>query len=155
MAVTVVDSEKLAMVLTQRIQRRLDRLGTKNPDVRAALLRIGQLIEGEAKLNIRRAGLIDTGRLINSIRHFVFIRGDIAELSVGSFATPYAAVHEFGFNGSVSVSAHTRRTRSGTDARVRAHNRRMSIQGQHYLERAAQKQAGRITGILQDMFRSA
>lgn len=173
MAITVVESEKLAMVLTQRIQRRLDRLSTNNPQMKAALLRIGHLIEGEAKQNIRQAKLIDTSRLINSIRHFVLLKGDISELTVGSFGVPYAAVHEFGFEGTVGVNGysrrahakkeHTRTRRGGAPHSVRAHevqghsvkgfSRKMSLTGHHYLGRAADKHAGRITQIIQEMFR--
>lgn len=154
MAQTVAASE-LAKIITKRIQKRLDMLNTKNPVMRTALKRIGGTIEGQTKLNINRKNLIDTGRLINSIRHFVFIRGEIGELNVGSYGVPYAAVHEFGFDGLVAVRAHRRRGRGGTDHPVSAHQRRMQIQEARYLRDAWDKQVDNIPDRLLEAFRKA
>ena len=169
---TVVTPDQLAEVLTARIQRKLKLLESGNPRLKEIMFRIGAKIEGEAKLNIRRAGLIDTGRLINSIRHFVFVKGQEVDLVVGSFAVPYAAVHEFGFNGSVNVSGFSRRghnrrehvrTRRGSPQTVRAHEvrghsvrghqRAMQIKGTHYLSRAADTAVGSVPRIIGQMFR--
>ena len=38
----------------------------------------------------------------------------------------YAAVHEYGFKGTMSIPAHSRRTRNG-DVKVRAHTRKANI----------------------------
>lgn len=54
------------------------------------------MIAARAKFNIRRQGIVDTGRLLNSIRFEFFSEGDVAGIRIGSFGVPYAAMHEFG-----------------------------------------------------------
>jgi phage gpG-like protein len=91
----------MANDLTLKIERRIiDRLRAydqDDPRMKAALLRIGFLLEAQIKLNIRKQKLIDTGRLINSIRSEVTKDG----LTVGAYNMPYAAIHEFG--GTISA----------------------------------------------------
>jgi len=86
----------LADALEQRILTRMRRYEPRSPELKAALMRIGFLIEAEAKLNIRRKGIIDTGALLNSIRFEFFANNDKAGIRVGSFGNPYAAINEFG-----------------------------------------------------------
>jgi len=65
--------------------------------LRTALIRVGSVLEAETKLNIRRWGMVDTGRLINSIRYQVNeLSGNKMELSVGSYGVDYAAMNEYG-----------------------------------------------------------
>jgi len=87
---------KLGLEIERRIKVRIQKLQPDDPAAREALLRIGLLVESEAKLNVRRRGIVDTGRLMNSIRHEVYQRGSIIGVRVGSFGVPYAAMHEFG-----------------------------------------------------------
>lgn len=47
-------------------------------------------------MNLRRKGMIDTGRLINSVRYEIYTKGQSVGVNIGSFGTPYAAIHEFG-----------------------------------------------------------
>ena len=82
--------------LERRIRSRLSRFDPESPELKAALMRIGILIESQAKINLRRAGIIDTGRLINSIRHELYTKGTKVGVRAGSFGVPYAALHEFG-----------------------------------------------------------
>jgi len=94
-------SEAIALVdlgseLEARIRKRIRTFKLGDPRVKEALLRIGLLLESETKQNIRRKGIIDTGRLLNSIQHVLYQRGDSVGVRVGSFGVPYAAQHEFG-----------------------------------------------------------
>lgn len=59
-----------------------------------------------AKRNVGRAILIDTGRLRRSIR---ILKSTKNSITVGT-DVPYAAAHNEGFEGSVTVKAHKRRT---------------------------------------------
>jgi phage gpG-like protein len=87
---------QIGFELERRIQARLSRYSPDSPELKAALFRIAILIESQAKINIRRAGIIDTGRLVNSIRHEFYRDQDKVGVRVGSFGVPYAALHEFG-----------------------------------------------------------
>ena len=86
----------LGTELERRIQQRLRRFEPDDPRLRETLLRIGLVLESEAKLNVRRQGIIDTGRLLNSIRAEFYRKRTSAGVLVGSFGVPYAAMHEFG-----------------------------------------------------------
>jgi phage gpG-like protein len=64
-------------------------------------------------------------------------------VKIGSFNVPYAAVHEFGFRGTVQVPAHSRRMTQAfgrpVDPRqvaVQAHSMRMNIRARPYLRPA-------------------
>lgn len=92
----VIELSNLGAELEGRIRRRVKTLRITDPKAREALLRIGLLIEAEAKQNIRRKGIIDTGRLLNSIRSELFQTPDRIGVRVGSFGVPYASMHEFG-----------------------------------------------------------
>ena len=65
-------------------------------ELNEAFTRIGLKISADAKLNVRRLGKIDTGRLINSLRYEFFRKDQVQGVSIGSFGVPYAAIHEFG-----------------------------------------------------------
>lgn len=86
----------LGSELERRIAEKIKRFQPGDPQLREAMLRIGFLIEGQTKLNIRRHGMIDTGRLFNSIRTEFYQLGTRVGVRVGSFGIPYAAMHEFG-----------------------------------------------------------
>lgn len=65
--------------------------------LRTALIRVGSVLEAETKMNIRRWGMVDSGRLINSIRYQVNeLSGNKLELAVGSYGVDYAAINEYG-----------------------------------------------------------
>lgn len=88
--------QNLSMELERRIALKLSKFEPKSPELNAALYRIGFLIESEAKLNVRRLGIIDTGRLLNSIQTRLYTQGTKVGVTVGSFGVPYAAINEFG-----------------------------------------------------------
>lgn len=124
------------------------------------MLRIGLLLEAETKLNIRRKGIIDTGRLLNSIRTEFYTRGDVVGVRVGSFGVPYAAMHEFG-------GAFTDRQRRAMFASLRDRGRlganrktvdKGVIQGSRFRDRpyirpAVATHKARILDIIRGLFR--
>lgn len=61
--------------------------------MRRALTAGGLIIEREAKINVRSQGLIESGRLRNSITTQA---EDDSTVVVGVFSLVYAAIHEFG-----------------------------------------------------------
>jgi phage gpG-like protein len=67
-----------------------------SPKLRTALIRVGSVLEAEMKLNIVRHKMVNTGRLLNSIRYEVKAMGDKTQLTVGSFGVEYAAINEYG-----------------------------------------------------------
>jgi phage gpG-like protein len=82
--------------LVTRLAARFKPLRNDSPELYEAFERIGMLITAKAKMNVRRYGMIDTGRLINSLRYETYKTTDSLGMKVGSFGTPYAAIHEFG-----------------------------------------------------------
>jgi len=88
--------KNLGNEIERRILMRVRKLNPDSLELRETLLRIGILLETEMKFNIRRKQIVDTGRLINSIRHELYQRGDTVGVRVGSFGVPYAAQNEFG-----------------------------------------------------------
>lgn len=85
-------SDELTLKIENRILARMRRFEPDNPRFKEAMLRIGYLLEAQIKLNIRSRKLIDTGRLINSIKSELTKDG----VQVGAYNIPYAAIHEFG-----------------------------------------------------------
>lgn len=82
--------------LMKDISQRFERFATDSPQLHAALTQIAVLFQARARINIRRYGMIDTGRLINSIRYQFYKNGDNQGIEMGSYGVPYAAIHEFG-----------------------------------------------------------
>lgn len=150
----------LGQELERRIARRMRKFEPKQPEMKEAMLRIGFLLESEAKLNIRRQGIIDTGRLFNSIRSEFYERGSIVGVRVGSFGVPYASLHEFGGN-------FTDRQRRAMFASLRERGRlgprrigpdKGVIQGGRFLARPYLRPAvithkRRIIDIIRELFR--
>jgi len=157
-----MDSFKVRMLNMRSIIEKIkERQAAAAPDstaVKRALQRAAILITSQAKLNVRRQGLIDTGRLINSLRWEFYKRGDVNGISIGSFGVPYAAFWEFGFHGQVPVRSHNRvitrafgrSLEKATIARVRAHQRRIDKQGRPYLYPAYEKHKTRIVQYMLD-----
>jgi len=85
-------SDELTLKIENRILERMRRFEPDNPRFKEAMLRIGYLLEAQIKLNIRSQRLVDTGRLINSIKSELTKDG----VQVGAYNIPYAAIHEFG-----------------------------------------------------------
>lgn len=66
------------------------------------------------------------------------LSSDRAEIEIGT-TTPYAGVHEFGFNGAVNVRAHSRRVAGGS-VNVGAFVRNMRMPARPYLAPAIESQ---------------
>lgn len=82
--------------LFAKLAKRFKRFQGDSPELHSALTLIGLLITSRAKLNVRRMGMIDTGRLINSLRYEFYKTNQVQGIKIGSFGVPYAAIHEFG-----------------------------------------------------------
>ena len=150
----------LGTEIERRVRARLNRYAPDSPQIREALLRIGLLVEAEAKLTARRKGIIDTGRLINSIRHEIYQRGTKSGVTIGSFGVPYAAMHEFG-------GPFTDQQRKAMFASLRDRGKlgptrkagKGIIQGSHFMARpylapSVEKHKDRIINILRNIFRA-
>lgn len=147
--------------LVLRIQARMKALQPDNQVLRAAFTRIGILVMGETILNIRRKHIIDTGNLMSKIRYELFQEGDKAGVRIGSYGVKYAAVHEFGFHGTVSVRAHTRLMTQAFGHPVEARQigvgtfrRQMNIRARPYLRPAVRSQTDNIVTILREAIAS-
>lgn len=147
--------------LTARIQNRIQKLKPGNDELRKAFTRIGILISSDAKLNVRKHGLIDTGRLINSLRYELKQNGDNLRLIIGSFGVPYAAVHEFGYKGNVNISGHRRlmvqafgKPVDQREIEVRPHSRFMNIRQRPFLRPAVRKHASTAIDIIREVMRN-
>ncbi len=141
--------------LIQRLRLRTAALAPDSPEMRAAMVRIGLVVTSQTKTNIRRRRLIDTGRLLNSIRYEHFRNGDTVGIRVGSWGVPYAAVHEFGFNGTVRVNGHWRMAPGGRQVRVTEHNRATRIRARPYLRPAVKQHAKLMVELIARVFREA
>lgn len=102
MSISLTVQLKGSQALIDRIAAMQARLQPDNPSTKIALQKAALLLVAQAKLNLRAKGMIDTGRLINSIK-WEFYRpvnlspdGDGIGMRVGSFGVPYAAINEFG-----------------------------------------------------------
>jgi len=115
-------------------------------DVRVEVAREMTAVMSEIQDAARRIVPVDTSNLQSSIQPDPAVV-DSNDLS-GSVGTglEYAAVQEFGFTGTVSVSAHKRTMTKGfgdadnypMTVTIPAHTRRMDIEGNFYLTKAAQ-----------------
>jgi len=80
-----------------RINRMKAMSDPKSPEMRAALIRIGTVLQAQIRLNIDRYNVRgNTGYLRQSIAYKLEQSGSAAFLSVGSYGIKYAAQNEFG-----------------------------------------------------------
>lgn len=85
---------------------------------------------------------VRTGTLRRSINRKVDVTPSGAVATIGT-NVKYAGVHEFGFNGEVTVKAHGRKMRAGVIA-VRQHTRKMHMPERSYLRSTLKDFALRI-----------
>lgn len=137
------------------LEKKRQETSPDNPALKRALTRVGLLISNQAKLNIRKKGLIDTGRLVNSLRYeFYKPDGDGVGLRIGSFGVPYAAVWEFG--GTFRIRAHNRTItqafgkvlKTPVVANVRSHMRTVQESRTGYLRPAFEQHKSKIIDII-------
>ncbi|MDQ3073270.1 MAG: phage virion morphogenesis protein [Bacteroidota bacterium] len=100
-----------------------DREGFINKSIEKWAPRKGE--DSKVKRSARKGLLIDTGELRKSID---FTPG-IMEVTIFS-DKPYAAAHNEGFKGTVSIPAHVRKQR---DKEVKAHSRKMNIPQRQFI----------------------
>jgi len=87
--------EILVKRMMQRAKDFADPLG--NPEQLRALTTIGLIVENTAKANIRAHGMVDSGRLMNSLKHEVMSQGrGEATVKVGTEGVVYARMNEYG-----------------------------------------------------------
>ena len=79
-----------------KLSKQTAKVAPNSPHLKEALTRIGLYVTTLAKMNARRQGILDKGRLINSIRYEFFRRGPVTGILIGSFNVKYAAMNEFG-----------------------------------------------------------
>ncbi|GAA4299398.1 HK97 gp10 family phage protein [Nibribacter koreensis] len=140
---------------------RLDKI----KEIKQELDRVTIAVESGAKINLTTGGQVDTGRLRSSI-----VRHATGEFSrtVGS-NVEYAAAVEFGFDGEVSVSSHTRKNYdkeeiSGPRAskekwvkvqrstsQVSTHTRHMKLKARPYLYPALEAQRGKFLANIKEI----
>lgn len=140
-------------LLIRRLRQRSEAMKPESQKLRAALTYIGTTLEAKMKLNAENHRLRRTGNLINSIRYELFTSGNKAGVIVGSYGVPYAAVHEFGFQGTVIVPGHTVSSHTRNGRLVRQHDRqgysrRMKIRRRPYIRPAVRDLRDRIYEIL-------
>lgn len=139
------------MSVISRLEEMIKSLGNLGP----AFVRIGTLLQSQIKLNIRQQGLIDTGNLLNSVRFELIKDGTKSGVRVGSFGVKYAAVHEYGFKGTMMVRAHTRtitqafgKPIKARTVSVRPHAMRANFRKRPYIKPAIQKHKTQIIEII-------
>ncbi len=139
------------MRLVKRLQHQVKSLNPGSEDMKAALTRIGVLIQAQTKFNLvsGRTRAFDKGGLLNSINFELYQEGSLAGVKVGSFGIPYAAVQEYGFSGKVTVPSYTRRTKNGSSV-VSAHTRDMNIKAKWYLRTAVRTHRNKIIDIMRE-----
>jgi len=71
-------------------------LSPGSPQITETLLRVAMMIIAKAKVNVRRHRMVDSGRLMNSLRWEFYRQGDTDGVYIGSFGVKYAAMNEFG-----------------------------------------------------------
>ena len=143
-------------IVIDKLKKKRELVGPDSPAIKRAMIRVAMLITNQAKINIRRHGLFDTGRLINSLRWEFTRRNDILTIQIASFGVPYAAFWEFGYHGIMHVRSHNRLiTRAfgkplnqAVISRVRAHTRRRNQIAKPYLRPAYERHKGRVNEIL-------
>lgn len=86
--------------LIDRLRAKTAELAPESPALKEAFIRIGLFVSTMVKVEIRRQGIIDSGRLYNSIRYEFFRKGSRVGIQAGSFNVKYAAMNEYG--GTVS-----------------------------------------------------
>ena len=131
-----------------------------NQRIKTALTRAALIITNQAKLNLKKHGLIDTGRLINSLRFEFYKPVDGGTgVRIGSFGVPYAYVWEglsvpkpplYPFWINLRIKAHQRTITQAfgkpiapTTVTVRPHQR--NVVAKPYLRPAYEQHKMRIT----------
>lgn len=137
------------------IIQRLTRMQVDDSALSKVLVRIGGLLQSQIELNIRQVGLIDLGSLLGSIKFELYKQGSTQGVQVGSYGIPYAAAHEFGFQGVVTKKAHFRTitksfgvTHEAKTIAVRQHSSKMNVRKRPYIRPAIEKHKTYIIDLI-------
>lgn len=148
-----------AEILVKRIARRINNIESGSARSQQALFRIGSILHLRTVLNIRKQGLVDTGALLNSIIFEVKHHRDSSDVTVASERIPYAAAHEFGFQGRVNVRAHSRMIRQvyGRSIKpkaiaIKTHTRLIDVPERAFMRPALHSSRPKIIEILRSLF---
>lgn len=139
-----------------------DRISSRfAPDhLRAAAVRIGLLLSNNMKIANRRVLRVRTGALINSLQYRIKQTSSGVEVEAGSYNVPYAAIHEYGYNGIMSIRAHQRKSTTAFGRKVnpfiqnvRAHSRKMNMPARPYVGPGFEKSKPYIINILRELLK--
>ncbi len=129
-----------------RLHGTQERLAT---NIRRAVMRLAIEVQAAVKAEKLSGQVLHvrTGTLRRSINY------RIEEAQASTMATvgtnvEYAAIHEYGFNGTVSVSEHARRSALGNAYTVGAHTRRVSLAPRSFLGSTLRDKADKIQTTL-------
>lgn len=114
-------------------------------ELRIGIGRAALLVQTDSKANKLSGQVLNvvTGRLRRSINTKITETETNVQGTVGT-NVEYAHVHEFGFQGTVSVREHLRRSKLGNEFVVRAHNMRMNVKEKSFLRSALADMANPI-----------
>lgn len=94
--------------------------------------------------------MVESGNLVNSIRP-AYVGKDKVVISAGNDKVQYAQAHNEGYQGPVTIPAHTRRTKAGI-ANVRQHRRTADLPQRQFMGKANELLSliyARITNAIQ------
>lgn len=137
--------------LERRLYERAKAYEPNSVTMTRALHRIGILLEGTIKRRIVERGLIDTGRLINSIAYRVDTIQDGGQVTVGSEGVIYARIHEFG--GIIRPNNPTGYLRFQTKNGSWVTTKQVQIPARPYMRPSLQERTPDILTILREAFR--
>ncbi len=114
-------------------------------ELRVGIGRAALLVQIDSKQNKLSGQVVNvkTGRLRRTINTKITQTDTGVQGTVGT-NVEYAHVHEFGFQGAVSVREHLRRSKLGNEYVVRSHTMRMNIKERSFLRSALADMAGPI-----------
>lgn len=106
-------------------------------ELRIGIGRAALLVQTDSKANKLSGQVLNvmTGRLRRSINTKITETEKTVQGTVGTNVA-YARVHEFGFQGTVSVREHLRHSKLGNAFTVRAHSMKMNVPEKSFLRSA-------------------
>lgn len=148
--VALVGNEKLVAKFDTYVGRFREELKTAMNVIVFTLVRYVQENKLSGQVLHRR-----TGTLSRSIKGIVTenagaVIGNVTSRDRGNAPLAYAAYHELGFNGQMTVRAHMRKTMSGGEASVRSYVRTVHYPAHPFMKPTRDENKEFITKTLQD-----
>lgn len=146
-------------LVAKRVSKYLNSFEPSNPKFKEAVYKIAVALTDQTKVNIRKKGLIDSERLLNSIVSRVKTEGrSITDIEIISKKVPYARVLEEGYKGTLSVKQHRHLQVHfwGVPVNpfmvdVRAYNRKLKIKKRPYMRPAFKQSKTTIQNIFREL----